>query len=231
METKENKAHVWERGSLDWYVEPEFATGALAKVERFIGPVLDPCCGQGNIVRTLRAAGVNAVGTDIVRRVPEGTDWFLGDVDFLTVGAVSQPNICMNPPFFRAKGAEAFIRHALALVPGKVAAFVDVRFIGSDGRAAGLYKEFPPNRIYSISPRPSCPPGEFLLAGGELLLEPADRGGILRVFQCIQQPLIFRLVKDDHPLAARGGNNLFGHGRVHLLISAAMRGYSRYRND
>jgi hypothetical protein len=167
METREKKAHVWARDALDWYVEPEYPTRALAKVERFVGPVLDPCCGGGNIVTSLRAEGVNAVGTDIVRRVPEGTDWFLGEVDFREVGAISQPNICMNPPFFRAKGAEAFIRHALALAKGKVAAFVDVKFIGSDGRAAGLYAEFPPHRIYSITPRPSCPPGEYLLAGGK----------------------------------------------------------------
>jgi hypothetical protein len=174
METKEKKAHVWERDGLDWYVEPTFSTAALAKVERFVGPVLDPCCGQGNIVRTLREAGIEAVGTDITRRVPEETDWFLGEVDFRDVGAISQPNVCMNPPFFKAKGAEQFIRHALALAPAKVAAFVDVRFIGSEGRAAGLYAEFPPNRIYSISPRPSCPPGEYLLAGGKASNGTAD---------------------------------------------------------
>jgi hypothetical protein len=174
METKEKKAHVWQRDPLDWYVEEKFVTHALAKVERFVGPVLDPCCGGGNIVTSLRAEGVNAVGTDIVRRVPEGTDWFLGEVDFREVGAISQPNICMNPPFFRAKGAEAFIRHALALVPAKVAAFVDVKFLTGTGRANGLFADHPPHRIWIISPRPSCPPGEFLAAGGEASSGTAD---------------------------------------------------------
>lgn len=166
-ETREKVAHVWQRDALDWYVEEEFVTQALVKVERFVGPVLDPCCGQGNIVKGLLAAGVEAVGTDIVKRVPDGTPWFLGTADFREVGAISQPNICMNPPFFRAKGAEAFIRKALSVASGKVVAFADIKFLASHGRAKGLYAEFPPNRVWSISPRPSCPPGEFLLAGGE----------------------------------------------------------------
>ncbi|RWM29441.1 hypothetical protein [Mesorhizobium sp.] len=167
LDTKAKAAHVWKRDALDWYVEEDFVTRALAKVERFVGSVLDPCCGQGNIVTALLASGVEAVGSDIVERAPEGTPWFLGTADFREVAAIAQPNICMNPPFFRAKGAEAFIRKALSLASGKVAAFTDIKFLASDGRAKGLYAEFPPNRIWSISPRPSCPPGEYLLAGGE----------------------------------------------------------------
>lgn len=49
----ERRAHVWARDDLDWYVEPEGATTALARVERFNGSILDPCCGGGNVVRAL----------------------------------------------------------------------------------------------------------------------------------------------------------------------------------
>lgn len=166
-EPKQKAAHMWRRDSLDWYVEPVWVTAALAKVERFVGSVLDPSCGGGNIVEALRAAGIDAVGSDIRRRVPDGTAWFVGEQDFLAIAAICQPNICMNPPFFRALGAEAFIRHALALASGKVAAFVDIRFLAGAKRAADLFAVYPPHRVWSISPRPSCPPGEFLHSGGK----------------------------------------------------------------
>ena len=120
-ETRERKSKIWERDPLDWYQEPTMATEALLEVERFVGPVWDPCCGGGNIV--------------------------------------------MNPPFFRAKGAEAFIRKALSLATGKVCAFVDIRFIAGAERANGLFAEHCPHRIWIITPRVSCPPGEYLAAG------------------------------------------------------------------
>src|SRR5690606_29495468 len=129
------------------------ATEALLTVERFIGPVWDPCCGQGNIVKTFLAHG-SAAGTDIVRRVPDSTPWFAGEFDFMAAKP-SRPdsgpylpfpewhatNIVMNPPFFRAKGAEAFIRKAIEIAPAKVAAFLDVRFLAGHERATGLFAE------------------------------------------------------------------------------------------
>ena len=124
-------AHVWERDEHDWYVEPTRATEALLSVERFTGRVLDPCCGQGNIVTTLRAAGYDAIGSDIVDRT-NGASWFQGELDALKdyshdfLALTGAPNIVMNPPFYRAKGAEAFIRRALGIATGKVVAFVDI---------------------------------------------------------------------------------------------------------
>lgn len=38
---------------------------------------------------------------------------------------------------------------------------------GLSACAAGLYAECPPRRIYILTPRPSCPPGEYLLNGGK----------------------------------------------------------------
>jgi len=165
-ETRKKESHVWDIDPYNWYVEPTQSTAALLTVERFTGPVWDPSCGQGNIVSTLIAAGYEAKGTDIVRRTY--AKWFSGELDFLSdhdvTGAV---NICMNPPFYKAKGAEAFIRKALSICTGKVAAFVDMKFLAGSGRAKGLYAELPPHRVWILTPRPSCPPGEYLLAGNE----------------------------------------------------------------
>lgn len=164
-EPREKKANIWGRDRLDWYAEPSVATAYLLRVERFVGPTLDPCCGGGNIVRAFADAGLECVGTDIVRRA--GALNFIEDVDFLDVGSISQTNICMNPPFFKAKGAEAFILHALKLAKGKVAAFVDIKFLAGSKRANGLFAEHCPHRIWIITPRVSCPPGEYLAAGNK----------------------------------------------------------------
>lgn len=163
------QAHVWARDEHDWYVEPVRATQALLSVERFVGEVYDPACGGGNIVTTLRTAGYLAFGTDIVERVTGPVIWFRGVHDFLSAerSLFAAPNIVMNPPFFRAKGAEAFIRKALTLARGKVAAFVDIRFLAGGERASGLYAELPPNRVWIITPRVSCPPGTYLAGGGK----------------------------------------------------------------
>lgn len=159
-------ARLWARDDLDWYIEPSDCTAALLTVERFVGAVLDPCCGQGNIVRALIAGGVLAWGSDIVDRSGDAS-WFYGASDFLGERSARRPasNIVMNPPFFRAKGAEAFIRQALTIATGKVCAFVDKRFLAGSGRADGLFAEHPPTRVWILSPRPSCPPGAWLAAG------------------------------------------------------------------
>lgn len=164
------KSHVWDRGPDDWYVEEVHSTRALLKVETFVGACWDPSCGGGNIVRTLREAGLPAIGTDLRRRVAAGTEWFVGQFNFLErLWRVSPaPNIVMNPPYFRAWGTEMFIRKALA-IPGveKIAAFVNIKFLAGEGRSLGLFTEYPPTRIIFVSPRPNCPPGGFLLDGGK----------------------------------------------------------------
>lgn len=168
MKTKAKEAHVWERDNLDWYVEPERATDQLCAVETFLGSVVDPCCGGGNIPRALRRNGVEAWGTDIVKRVDGPHVWFCGAADFLSPDYNYRfCNAVMNPPFFRAKGLEAFIRKAVDYFPGKVCVFADVKFLAGATRANGLFREHPPQRVWIITPRPSCPPGHVLAEGGK----------------------------------------------------------------
>lgn len=162
------QAHVFARDDLDWYVEPQDCTTALLAVERFQGAVWDPCCGGGNILRAVAAAGLWAIGTDLACRgcVP---GW-RGERDFLDFSPeeFQAANIIMNPPFGRGLKAEAFIRHALAHPAlAKLAVFLDLKFLASYGRACGLYAEHPPSRVYILAPRPSCPPGAYLAAGNK----------------------------------------------------------------
>lgn len=155
-----------------WYVEPISATTFLLDREKVRGPVWDPCCGMGNVVKACLDAGVEAWGTDLVERgCVRGYPWWNAVVDFLAwpapVPLGHTRTIVMNPPYGRAKLAEAFIRHALTLDVEMVCAFVNAKFIWGEKRASGLYRDHPPARVYPISPRPSCPPGQYLLDGGK----------------------------------------------------------------
>jgi hypothetical protein len=176
IEAQEKRSHLWERDELDWYVEPRRATEALLSVERFVGTVWDPCCGGGNIVRELVSAGYDAHGSDLVERISAPIpEWWRGTNDFRHQrGRSFFKNIVFNPPFFRAKGAEEFIRKALSLAEGKVAAFVDIRFLAGAERAKGLFAEHPPHRIWVITPRVSCPPGTYLAAGNKAVNGSSD---------------------------------------------------------
>lgn len=158
--------HIWPRASLEWYVEPRRVSTALFAAERFVGTIWDPCAGGGNILESAIDAGYPVVGTDLVDR--SSRFWFREVADFTTWDR--QPlgqNIVFNAPFYRGAGTEAFIRKALSLAVGKVCAFVDMRFLQSAGRANGLYTEHCPHRCWIITPRPSCPPGEYLAAGNK----------------------------------------------------------------
>jgi hypothetical protein len=166
-EKRERKSHIFERDEYDWYQEPISVTKLLIDAERFVGAIYDPACGAGNIVTTFLNARYEAYGSDIVDRASRAK-WFMGEGDFLSSDhRLSGNNIVMNPPYYRAKGTEAFIRKALTLASRKVAAFVDIRFLTGAGRANGLFAEYPPARIWIVTPRVSCPPGSYLDAGNK----------------------------------------------------------------
>lgn len=174
-EARQKNKRIFARAEDDWYVEPERVTRQLLSRERFAGTTWDPACGQGNVLLTMLHARVDAVGSDIVNRLPTN---FRDDYprrfrsgDFFDPHEEwpwSAINIVTNPPYGRAAKAEAFIRRALDLVPGKVAVFVEMRFLGAHKRASGLFAERPPSRLYFVLPRPSCPPGAYIAAGGKV---------------------------------------------------------------
>lgn len=167
---KARKSNVWARAPHDWYVEGPENTTALAEAETFHGSILDPACGQGNVIKGLAAAGITrAIGTDLVPRV--SAPWFAGVHDFL--GDAAPPysrrprNIICNPPYGGAKTAAAFARRAFEVATEKVALFVNARFLFSVARAEGLFRDHPVTKEYRIVPRPSVPPGEYLLEGNK----------------------------------------------------------------
>lgn len=158
-------ARAYDRAPDEWYVEPTRCTEQLIEVEPLPGVVLDPACGQGNIVTTLLAAGIDAYGSDIRDRAG-APRWFLGQSDFLKDEPRILPDhIVCNPPFYRGEGTEAFIRRALELSVGKVCIFSQTTFLHGSARATGLYRTRAPDRVWIITPRPSCPPGHKLAAG------------------------------------------------------------------
>lgn len=169
MTKKPRAAHNFERAANDFYQEPPEAVVALLRAEQFIGPIHDPACGSGNIVKTCATHGYTTTGSDIVLRHGMPADSFTGVQDFLSMAAAPAPNIVTNPPYFKGVGVMDFIKHGMALDGvKKMALFCDLRFIGSEDRARNFYPHFPPNMIYFVCPRVNVPSGEHILAGGKV---------------------------------------------------------------
>lgn len=148
-----------KRAANDWYQDQPEATEALLKVERFSGLTWDPACGIGTIPRTMHAAGLDVMGTDIVDR----SNGLFRVADFLktTAPAPRIDNIVSNPPFNLAR---QFVDCALTMASHKVAMLLPLTFLEGAERARWRIKT-PLARIRTFSWRISMPPGEMLQAG------------------------------------------------------------------
>lgn len=153
---RERKSHIWPRGELDFYVEPEWCSERLFAVEKFEGPIHDPACGIGRIVRSAILAGHIASGSDVAER--SVTRDF--EHDYLTGEQLYYPNIVCNPPYRRA---EQFVWMAM-LGARKTAMFLPARFLFGNKRSRWL-EATRPRRVWLLCPRPSVPPGEIIVAG------------------------------------------------------------------
>lgn len=164
LRTKGNgRSSGYVRDGLDFYVEPIWCTELLLDAEYFLGPIWDPACGSGNVVAACRARRFEVMGSDLAQRPgldprDAGHD-FLNDDPPEPVGSI----IC-NPPF---RHAEAFIRHALEIAEHKVAMILPLKFLAST-RRYDLFKSIPVSCVYTLSSRPSMPPGGVAVeaAGG-----------------------------------------------------------------
>lgn len=100
----------------DLYETPDVAVTALLRTEKLPHKLWEPACGPGAIVRVLRAAGHDVVGTDLHEYGTEEQD--AAGVNFLTdlpgQGIASGRAIITNPPFMHA---QAFVERALELAP------------------------------------------------------------------------------------------------------------------
>lgn len=163
---RKRESSLWEREANDWYVEPEWVSARLFEEERFTGFVHDPACGMGNIVKSARAAGLDASGEDIVSRGPYCSrvrDWLTADDDFVFYG-----NIVSNPSFKlcddRKTNTFPFVEKCLAMASQKVALLLPANWIQGEKRSRWLATT-PLRRVWFISPRPSMPPGQVIQAG------------------------------------------------------------------
>lgn len=171
----------------EWYVEQPEVTEFLLAREAITTPlVLDPACGFGHVLKACATyyPRLMLLGSDLQdRRIPTGgwrpnfhiAEW-PRHVEFYTQDFLTGFNgpgldpvtIICNPPYGKGKLAEAFARKALSLpFVLKVALVVNAKFLWSRTRAEGLFRDHPPSRVYPIYPRPSMPPGEYLLADGK----------------------------------------------------------------
>lgn len=145
----------------EWYPTPAAVTRALLSVEAFGGGIWEPCAGAGDMAAVLREAGHTVRASTIWqgRHDPAAPKHrVIGDTDFLKAEALTHPNIITNPPF---SIAEKIIVHALVLRPVKLALLLNIRFLGSIGRAEGLYAETPPSRIWIFGDRVTMYPGDY----------------------------------------------------------------------
>lgn len=153
-------SHKWERQPEEWYAEPSWCSKRLFEEECFDGPIWDPCCGLGTILKNADDAGRIWFGSDIVKR----SRW-CGDVsDFLECGeryGFLPYNIVCNPPF---NLADKFALSALSLDAPKVAMIFPTARL----HAAHWIKGLPLRRVWLMTPRPSMPPGHIVEAGGKV---------------------------------------------------------------
>jgi hypothetical protein len=92
------------------------------------------------------------------RHIDRGYSRFDGIVDFLHDELSPVTNIVTNPPF---QTCNAFVRRALEVATDKVAMIWLARRLN----AARWLQVTPLARIYFLTPRPSMPPGQVILAG------------------------------------------------------------------
>lgn len=160
-----------ERERDDFYPTPPEGTRALLSVERFHGSIWEPACGDGAMSRELEAAGYDVISTDLIER-----GFGVSGVDFLLDYQTRAQNVVTNPPF---KQAEEFARHALNVVPGKVALLCRLAWLEGIQRRR-LFIGTPLARVWVFSRRLRMQRGR--------LLRPDESGGILAFAWFVWEP-------------------------------------------
>lgn len=131
----------------DFHPTPPAATRALLSVEKFVGAIWEPACGEGHCSEVLLDAGYEVYSSDLVDRGFGDTG-----LNFLRViGGLDPlpPNVVTNPPFNQLV---AFIKKACQLGTGKVAMLLRVGALAGLERRA-LYKKTGLTRVWIISNR------------------------------------------------------------------------------
>lgn len=134
-----------DRG-LDAYFTPIEAIRSLMRLESLPGYIWEPACGDGAIVKPLRAAGHEVHATDLA---DYGLEDSWSKCDYLTQTAPRGiQGIVTNPPF---KHAQEFISKAVGEC-GFVAMLLRTNFLESMARYQ-WFKNSPPDRVWISSRR------------------------------------------------------------------------------
>ena len=142
----------------DFYPTPPKATRALLSVEKFVGNIWEPACGDGAISRVLEEAGYSVISTDLIDR-----GYGTAAVDFLLDYTTTSDNIITNPPF---KFAQEFVRHALTRAHRKSAMLCRLAWLEGKARRK-LFETTPLARVWVFSERiPMLRNGDEMMAGG-----------------------------------------------------------------
>ena len=153
MATHGRKVSEFDRHDDDWYVEPPWAVEELVRSERpFTGVVLDPCCGSGNIPRTLRAIGIDGVGSDLRDR---GYAMAAQAPYTTSIPFVRPDSVISNPPYREARD---FVECALTHTTDRVCCLLRLAFLETPKRAK-WFRETGLSRVIVSSRRISMPPG------------------------------------------------------------------------
>lgn len=146
------------KSSDDYFATPPKAVRALCQQVRFRPTVIEPCCGEGHISRTLEELGYTVESSDIVYR-GFGKP---GKHDFLesTCAQLYGADIITNPPY---NMAQQFIEHAIenSDKDAKIAMLLRLTFLESQKRKP-LFEAYPLTAVYVFRSRIGCAKnGEF----------------------------------------------------------------------
>lgn len=144
-----------ERSEHDYYATEPLAADLIDKVEDFEGGIWENCCGEGHLSKRFEELGHNVVSTDLIDR-----EFGQSGIDFFKCDKALAPNIVTNPPY---KFAKEWVEHSLKLLPkgGKLALFLPIQFLESEGRRS-IFEKTPPKKVYVCVNRVLCGPnGDF----------------------------------------------------------------------
>ena len=141
----------------DFYPTPAWGTKALIKYEKFVGDILEPCCGNGAMAEILKLTGCNIIASDLYSR-DYGSQCNFFDIKN------EYDNVITNPPY---NIAGDILDHALSISKNKVCILVRTAFLESITRYNRFYSTRPPSRVYTFVERLSLyPAGEEIKGGG-----------------------------------------------------------------
>lgn len=138
-----------KRETNDFYATDPAAAVALLKIENLSYKVWEPACGAGHLAKIFLENGHQVKATDLFDR-----NFGVPGIDFLKTCDKWDGDIVTNPPF---KHAQAFLEHAIDLVPegNKVCLLLRFQFLEGKARKE-MFKKYPPKTVWVSSARINC---------------------------------------------------------------------------